>query len=80
MTANTPCACQSPSIMVSAAEAARLCGVSRTTWYALLSSGRCPAPTRLSGRVLWRRDELVDWCNAGCPSRDRWEVLRKGGR
>jgi excisionase family DNA binding protein len=73
MTVNSSCACQSLSIMVSAAEAARLCGIGRTAWYSLLSSGRCPAPVRLGGRVLWRRDELAAWIAAGCPGRDLWE-------
>jgi hypothetical protein len=38
--------------MVSAAEAARICGISRTTWYKLRAAGRVPAPVRLARRVL----------------------------
>lgn len=67
-----------PSLLVSAAEAARLCGLGRTAWYGLLSSGRCPAPVRLGGRVLWRRDELAAWIAAGCPARERWDALHRG--
>lgn len=68
-----------PTILVSAAEAARECRASRATWYAWLSAGRIPAPVRIGRRTLWRRDELVQWIAAGCPGRDRWEALKAQG-
>jgi predicted DNA-binding transcriptional regulator AlpA len=66
-------------LLIDARAAGRLCGIGRTAWYALVSSGRAPAAIRLGGRVLWHRDTLAAWCAAGCPSRDIWEV-RKGRR
>ncbi len=66
-----------PPLLVSASEAARLCGVSRTSWWALHSAGRVPLPVRLGRRTLWRVAELAEWVEAGCPPRRMWEA-RKG--
>jgi predicted DNA-binding transcriptional regulator AlpA len=63
-------------LLVRAAAAARLCGVSRATWHRLAAAGRTPAPLRLGGSVLWRVEELTAWCHAGCPDRRTWEALR----
>jgi len=64
-------------LLLSASEAARLCGVSRSLWWGLHSAGKIPLPVKLSGRTLWRCDELRAWVAAGCPSRDRW--MQAGG-
>jgi predicted DNA-binding transcriptional regulator AlpA len=69
-----------PSFLVNAREAARLCGVGRSLWLQLNSSGRTPAPIHLGRRILWNRDELIRWCGAGCQSRDRWETLKEAHR
>lgn len=59
--------------LVSAAEAARLCGISRSLFYGLHSSGQIgPLQVRLGGRVLWRAEELRRWTEAGLPSRSKW--------
>jgi predicted DNA-binding transcriptional regulator AlpA len=63
-------------LQVPAPVAARLAGVSTATWYRLHAAGRTPAPTRLGGRVLWRRDDLELWVRLGCPDRKRFEALR----
>lgn len=63
-------------LLVNAKTAARLCGIGRTCWYALLASGRIPAPVRLGRAVRWRASELAAWCAAGCPPRERWEASR----
>lgn len=67
-------------LLVGAADAAAMCGVSRSTWWAFHSSGRVPAPIRLGGRTLWRADELRHWVDAGCPARERREEMQEGGR
>lgn len=56
-----------------------LCAGIRTvrTWDA---AGKLPAPLRISGRVLWRVDEIRAWLAAGAPDRATWEArnaLRK---
>jgi len=63
-------------LLLSAVEAARACGVSRSSWYGLLSSGRVPLPVRLGRSVRWSAEELRRWTEAGCPSRERWLTMK----
>ena len=63
-------------LLVSAKDAARLCGVSERTWRGWDSSGKCPGATLNGGCKRWRFDELRRWVAAGCPSRTRWEAER----
>jgi predicted DNA-binding transcriptional regulator AlpA len=65
------------SLLVNAEEAAALCGIGKTTWYALNTTGRCPRPVRLRGAVRWRREELEAWILAGCPARLQWEITHR---
>lgn len=69
-------AAEAPPLLVDAREAARLCGLSRSTFYALHKVGKTPAAVKLLGCTRWRRDELAAWITAGCPARDRWERMR----
>ncbi len=63
-------------LLVDARQAAQLCQVSRATWARWNSSGRTPTPLHLSnGCVRWRLDELKRWTEAGCPSREAWQIL-----
>jgi predicted DNA-binding transcriptional regulator AlpA len=62
-------------LLVAAAEAARLCGVSEASWYRLRSAGKLPSPVKLGGRVLWRVAELRRWTAAGCPDLRAWQAL-----
>lgn len=50
-----------PKELVGSVEAARMCGVSRATWYRLLALGKIPAPRKIGRRTLWRERELRDW-------------------
>jgi predicted DNA-binding transcriptional regulator AlpA len=79
-----PPAAPEPALLLPAAQAARLCGVSPATWHRMVAAGRAPAPVRLSpGCVRWRRAELLGWTEAGCPDRRSWEALhatKKNGR
>ena len=56
-------------ILVDSETAARLCGVSRSTWLAWDASGINPKPVRIIGRVLWCVGDLRRWAAEGCPSR-----------
>lgn len=62
--------------LLSAEQAAGLCGLSRSGWYKLCSAGRTPAPVRLGRRTLWRTAELRAWIAAGCPTRHKWEAMQ----
>jgi excisionase family DNA binding protein len=45
------------------------------TVYRLSDAGRLPKPVKLGALVRWRRDELQQWLDAGCPA----VRLAKGG-
>jgi excisionase family DNA binding protein len=46
---------------------AALLGCSVRHCYRLSDAGRMPRPVKLGALVRWRRAELVEWLNAGCP-------------
>ena len=82
MTEPAPALCPpaAPPLLVDAKEAARLCGVGRSLWLQLNSSGRTPAPIRLGRRTLWISQGpggLTEWVAAGCPGRDRWQAMKE---
>lgn len=64
-------------LLLNAKEAAELCGISRSKLYELHAAGRVPCPVRLDRAVRWRRRELEDWIEAGCPSRAEWEARKQ---
>lgn len=59
-------------LLITAREAWTLCGMKKSAWYRNLSRKAVPAPVRVNGFVRWRRQELLDWINAGCPSQAKW--------
>ena len=63
-------------LLLSAAQAASLCGVGRSTWWRLHASGRVPSPVKLGSSTRWKAAEIRAWVDAGCPSRDRWEAMQ----
>lgn len=65
------------TLAVTAADAAKLLGISRGQWFKLHAMGRVPRPVRLGQRApRWRRVELEAWLAAGCPDRETWERAR----
>jgi len=58
-------------------DAAAALSVSQRQVWKLHASGRLPMPVRLGRSVRWKRDELLAWLEAGCPSRDVWEAMRR---
>lgn len=63
-------------LLVSARQAAAMCGRSLRTWRSLDSAGRIPRPVRINRATLWRTNELRAWVDAGCPDRENWEAQR----
>ncbi len=61
-------------LLLTAKQAARMCGRSLRTWRAWDSAGWIPRPVRIGRATLWRVDEVRAWVEAGCPRRDEWEV------
>jgi predicted DNA-binding transcriptional regulator AlpA len=62
--------------LLSAVETAALLNISRTSLYALHSSGRLPLPVKLGRRTLWNLEEMKNWTAAGCPARQKWESIK----
>ena len=63
--------------LLSARESAALCGVSVRQWWRWDSSGKVPAAVKIGSTKRWRRDELRQWIDAGCPLRMKWEIVRE---
>jgi excisionase family DNA binding protein len=57
-------------LLISAEDAARLLGISRSKFYELYNSGRLGVlPIKLGRRSLWRVSELREWVESGCKPR-----------
>lgn len=71
-----------PPLLLTARQAAALCGVSAATWWRWDNAGRCPAPVRIGATVRWRAAELAEWTRAGCPGRVTWQAMtaQRSGR
>jgi len=54
-------------LLITAEDVATMLGVSTRTLWRLLSAGRLPRPVRFGGNTRWRRDEVRDWVDRGCP-------------
>ena len=63
------------SFLLTAAQAWKMCNLSKSAWYKARASNRIPAPVKIGGALRWRRDELKRWIAAGCPTRTAWERI-----
>lgn len=62
---------------LTAAEAAKLIGISRSQFFNLDARGLIPARVEVSDRSpRWLRGELLAWLRASAPSRSRWLLMR----
>lgn len=66
---------QTDILLIDALAAAGMCGLSRSAWYKLVSSGKAPASVKLGRSARWNREELERWVVAGCPARSKWEAM-----
>ena len=66
-------------LLISAKDAAALCGMSLRTWWRKDSAGHVPAAVRIGGGSMkrWRVEELRCWCEAGCPPRNEWDAMHQ---
>ena len=65
-----------PPLLLTARQAASMCGKSPRTWRMWDAAGRIPQPVRIGRSTLWRLDELRAWAAAGCPRRKEWELMQ----
>jgi predicted DNA-binding transcriptional regulator AlpA len=72
---NMPCGVE--SLLVPDTVAATLAGVSRAHVHRMRAAGKWgPKAVRLGRKVLYRREEVIGWINAGCPSADLWQAMQ----
>lgn len=64
------------TLLVTAKQAAVMCGKSLRTWRTWDAAGWIPRPVRIGRSTLWRIDELREWIAAGCPRRAEWEARK----
>jgi excisionase family DNA binding protein len=65
-------------LLLSVEDVARALNVSIRKIQSMNSAGMLPLPIHSFGRrVLWSRVELEQWVSAGCPNRQKWEILKK---
>ena len=67
-------------LLISATDAAKCLGISRTMFYEQMNSGRLPYPIRFGRRMVWSAEEMKQWIAAGCPNGDKWAVIKKTKR
>jgi predicted DNA-binding transcriptional regulator AlpA len=67
-------------ILLSAADCARLCGLSRRTWFRLAASAKCPACVRVGCSPRWRLSDIKQWIEWGCPSSKEFEARKEISR
>jgi len=63
-------------LLLTAAEAADMLGVSRSVFYRWDARGDVPQPVRIGQVRRWSRLELLRWVERRCPPRHLWETQR----
>jgi predicted DNA-binding transcriptional regulator AlpA len=63
-------------LLIPAAVCAKMCGVSRSHWHVLLSSGRVPASIKLGRKRLWNKADILEWISHGCPDGKLWSAMQ----
>ena len=65
------------ALLLTTDEMAKHLSLSRSSFYALHSSGRLgPKPRRLTRNPLWSVKEFEDWIAADTPPREQWQKIR----
>lgn len=78
---NTTTLPASERLALSAAEVAKLLGISERHVWSMLASGRLgPQPASYGRAKRWNRAELSAWLDAGSPDRAAWAAMRRDRR
>jgi predicted DNA-binding transcriptional regulator AlpA len=64
-------------LLLTGREAARVVGMSKTDFYRKHCEELVPGPVPHRKPWRWRSHELIQWVEAGCPPRHRWEEMRR---
>lgn len=55
-------------LLLSVDQVAEMIGISRRTVWRLVSGKEIPLPIKLRGNTRWRRKDIDEWVEAGCPN------------
>ena len=69
------------SVLIDAAELARMLSVSKPTIWRMRDDGKLPPAIALTSQcVRWRRDSVLSWINAGCcpPTKEQRPAATNG--
>ena len=64
-------------LLLSAKQAATLCGFGLRTWHTYRASGKLPPSFKIAGRRIWKRQDIERWINWDFPCLDRFIELSK---
>ena len=56
------------SALVDVKEAARMCSISASMLYKLNVAGVLPKPIKLGKLLRWKRQDILEWIDQGCPT------------
>lgn len=62
-------------LLLRAKQAAKLCGLSVSTWHEYRAGGRIPPSIKIGKARLWRLDILRRWVGWNCPTIDKFNQL-----
>jgi predicted DNA-binding transcriptional regulator AlpA len=63
-------------LAITARDLAEMLGLSVRQIWRLNSAGKLPKPLKIGGSVRWKRQEVMNWFDAGCPDRRTWEARK----
>ena len=62
--------------LLTAQAVGKILSLSKRQIFRLNSSGKIPAPVRISGSVRWPNSTIQSWIDMGCPDRKAFEAMR----
>ena len=67
------------AMLLSATDCARMCGISRRSWFRLCSFQKTPPSIKVGGSRRWRKDHVELWIELRCCDRKEFLARLKGG-
>ena len=60
--------------LLTAKDAAKICRLSKRSWFRLSAAGRIPKAVKIGGSVRWKLSDVEQWLEMGCPIRKEFEA------
>ncbi len=60
--------------LLTAKDAAKICRLSKRSWFRLSAAARIPKAVKIGGSVRWRLSDVEQWLEMGCPNRREFEA------